>query len=225
MTPSLTNISFRNKIISKNSWIFRSTHTLESPPPLVTDRSVRRGELKLGRRYLRTRSVTPCSARAVKSQRVPYIPDFYIPDQKKSLERILSLTFQLSFESVFLKFLYCSACTSWSWYCFHEWVWNKWEHCKKRSLYRILKIFPPAAEKSCFFYHLVYKDRYMNTVIFKRKLVKTLEKLVHANWHIALAPKRVLKPYWKCQESIPYKILHRSWYPKKKSTHFFSSKK
>ena len=36
----------------------------------------------LGRRYLRTRSVAPCSARALKSQRVPYIPDFYIPDQK-----------------------------------------------------------------------------------------------------------------------------------------------
>ena len=36
---------------------------------------------------------------------------------------------------------------------------------------------------------------------------------------------RVLRSSWKCQESIPYKILHRSWCPKIFLTQIFSMKK
>ena len=47
----------------------------------------------------------------------------------------------------------------------------------------------------------------------------------HQQSHCSSYQTRVLKSFWKCLESIPYKILHRSWCPIFSSTQNFSIKK
>ena len=44
-------------------------------------------------------------------------------------------------------------------------------------------------------------------------------------WAGSLEPRRVILEHWQCEKWNLYKILHRSWYPKKISEIFFSMKK